>query len=151
MASDNPQHFEIPISDQLFQTRNPADPIIGIAPSAQVPVNIPWNQDRTDLVQIKGKSAKVSFGKVKWSGAGTGPHAVYEDRLDGKRVKIGTISWSIESVVYQEWLKQGNKRRLRITPCPILTRTFKPTGGAPESIEVSQNPQPCYGNWVPVA
>jgi hypothetical protein len=145
-----PQQFDIPISDQLFATNNPNDPIIGIASSALVPVTIPWNTKRTELEKDKdGKAKEVVFGKIKWSGARTGPHAVYEEQIGGKRVKVGTISWSIETTVYQEFQQQGAQRRWRITPCPILFRTYKPLKGPAEVTEVAKNPQPCHGRWVP--
>lgn len=151
MANTGPQSYEIPISDQLFQTLNPADPIIGIAPSALVPVTIPWNKERTALAKDKeGEDKEVVFGKIKWSGAKTGPHAVFEERLGGQRVKVGTISWAIETVVQQEWQQLGDKRRLRVTPCPILIRTFTPLQGSPDITEVAKNPQPAYGAWVAV-
>jgi len=104
MTNTGPQSFEIPISDQLFQTLNPADPIIGIASSALVPVTIPWNKERTALAKdADGEDKEVVFGKIKWSGAKTGPHPVFEEQLLGQRVKVGTISWAIETVVHQQW------------------------------------------------
>jgi hypothetical protein len=146
-----PQQFDIPISDQLFPTNNPKDPIIGIAPSALVPVTVPWNAQRTELEKDKdGKIKEVVFGKTKWSGAGTGPHDVFEEQIGGKRVKVGTISWSIETTVYQELQQRGNERRWRVTPCPILLRTYKPLDGPAETTEVAKNPQPCHGKWVTV-
>lgn len=150
MANSGPQQFEIPISDQLFITLNPADPIIGIAPSALVPVTIPWNTERTALAQKDGQDKEVVFGKIKWSGAKTGPHDVFEEQLGGQRVKVGTVAWSIETEVFQDIQQLAGRRRLRVTPCPVLTRTFTPLQGAAESTMVARNPQPCHGQWVPV-
>jgi hypothetical protein len=151
MANLGPQQFEIPISDQLFQTLNPADPIIGIAADAHVPVTIPWNKERTALAKGKGNQDKeVVFGKTKWIGAGPGPHDVFEEQLGGQRVKVGKVSWSIDTEVYQDWVQQGAVKRLRVTPCPILTRTYTSLQGASDDHVVAKNPQPCYGKWVPV-
>jgi len=151
MTNTGPQSFEIPISDQLFQTLNPADPIIGIASSALVPVTIPWNKERTALAKdADGEDKEVVFGKIKWSGAKTGPHPVFEEQLLGQRVKVGTISWAIETVVHQQWQQLGDKRRRRVTPCPILIRTFTPLQGSADATEVAKNPQPVFGKWVPV-
>ena len=145
MSQLGPQQFEIPISDQLFPTLNPSDPIIGIAPSALVPVTIPWNLQRTELAKDK----EVAFGPIRWSGAGTGPHAVYAEKtIGGAREKIGTVSWSIDTVCYQSVQTSGANHRWLITPCPILSRTFTPLQGAPQTTEITKNPQPCPGNWV---
>ena len=150
MANLGPQQFEIPVSDQLFQTLNPDDPIIGIAPDAHVPVTIPWNANRTDLAKDNDNNdKKVDFGKTKWAGAGPGPHDIYEEQLGGQRVKVGTVTWSVDTEVYQDWLQQGNMKRLRVTPCAILTRTTI-LHGKTETTEVAKNPQPCFGQWVPV-
>lgn len=144
MPDLGPQQFDIPISDQLFPTLNPDDPAIGIAPSALVPVTIPWNLQRTELA----KDQAVTFGTIRWSGAGTGPHDVFAEKLGGQREKIGTVSWSIDTVCYQTVQSNGGHHRWLITPCPILSRTFTPLSGAPETTEAARNPQPCPGNWV---
>src|SRR5258708_20686431 len=105
MANLGPQQFEIPVSDQLFQTMNPADPIIGIAPDVHVPVTIPWNANRTDLAKDKDNNDKpVVFGKAKWAGAGPEPHDIYEEQIGGQRVKGGTVTWSVDTEVFQDWL-----------------------------------------------
>jgi hypothetical protein len=65
-------------------------------------------------------------------------------------VKVGTVAWSIATEVFQEIQQQGAMRRLRITPCPVLTRTYTPLHGTPDVTEVAKNPQPCHGQWVPV-
>ena len=148
--ANGPQQFEIPLSDQLFPTYNPADPVIGIAPSALVPVTIPWNAERTGLDKVDGKDKEVVFGKIKWSGAGTGPYDVYTEQIGGTRTKSGTVAWSIETEVSQELETVGARRRWRITPTPTLFRTFTPLQGAADVTNVASNPQVCYGNWVPV-
>lgn len=146
MSNLGPQQFEIPISDQLYQTYNRNDPPEGIAPSVLVPVTIPWNLARTEL----SKDKAVTFGSARWSGAGTGPHDVFGEKikLGDTRVKIGTVSWSIETTCYQTIEVNGGHHRWLITPCPILFRTFTPLGGAPQTIEVARNPQACPGSWV---
>ncbi len=144
MANLGPQQFEIPLSDQLFPTLNPNDPVAGIAPAALVPVTIPWNLQRTELAKDKD----VAFGKTRWSGAGTGPYDVFVDKQLGNREKIGTVSWSIETVCYQKIQANGDHHRWMITPCPILYRTFTPLTGAPQITEVAKNPQVCPGSWV---
>ncbi len=144
MPNLGPQQFEIPLSDQLYQTLNPADPIIGIAPTVMVPVLVPWNLQRTELTK------DVSFGKARWSGCGTGPHDVFEERLQlgNTREKIGTVSWSVETVCYQTVQSNAGHRRWLITPCAILLRTYTPLSGTPQTVEALRNPQPCPGHWV---
>jgi hypothetical protein len=144
MSNLGPQQFDIPVSDQLFQTLNPNDPIIGISVSAWVPVTIPWNLQRTELVKDK----EVTFGKVRWSEAGPGPHDLYEEKLGGRREKVGTVTWSVETVSYQTVQENGPHHRWLITPCPILMRTVVRTGAGSGSVEVMKNPQPCPGKWV---
>ena len=146
MPTLGPQQFEISISDQLYQTHNRNDPPEGIAPAAVVPVTIPWNLQRTELAKDK----EVAFGKVRWSGAGTGPHDVFKEviKLGDSREKSGTIAWSVETVCYESVETKGTQHRWLITPCVILFRTFTPVSGAAQTIEVSKFPKPCPGSWV---
>ncbi len=146
MSSLGPQQFEIPLSDRLFQTLNPADPIIGIAPTVMVPVLVPWNLQRTELAPDK----EVTFDQPRWSGCGPGPHDVYEERLQlgNTRVKTGTVTWSVETVCYQTVQTNAGHHRWLITPCAILLRTYKPLSGTPQIVEALRNPQPCPGRWV---
>jgi len=143
MPELGPQQFDIPVDDQLFQTLNPDDPIIGIAVGALVPVTVPWNLERTELTK------DVVFGPTRWTGAGPGPHDMYEERLGGKREKIGTVTWTVDTTCTQLVQTNGDQHRWLVTPCPILSRTFTPLSGAPQITEVMKNPQPCPGNWVP--
>jgi hypothetical protein len=143
MPTLGPQQFEVDLSDQLFRTYNPADPIIGISVTATVPVIIPWNLARSELEKDKD----VIFGFTRWSGAGAGPHDVYVEKLGGLK-KIGTVTWSIDTTCYKTVQGTDNHHRWLITPCPILSRTFTPLSGAPQIVEVMKNPQACPGIWI---
>ena len=149
MSPLGPQQFDVDVSDQLYRTYNPDDPIIGIAVTATVPVIIPWNLGRTGLEQDKdGEDKKVTFGEIRWSEAGPGPHDVFGEKIGGHLEKIATVEWSVKTTCYQTVQATAGHHRWLITPCPILLRTYSPLNGAPKTEEVMKNPQPCPGSWV---
>ena len=147
MSDYGPQAFEIQLSDS-FRTLSPTDPLVGIDVTAVVPVTIHWNLGRTELAPRDELNEKdITFGSTTWQGAGPGPHDVYEKKIDDRSEKIGCVTWSVTTDFYKVVQSSKDKFRWLVTPCPVLLRTFIPTGGSPQTTEVLKQPVPCPGNW----
>lgn len=145
-AQLGPDVFEIQLSDS-FSTLNPNDPIVGIDLTAVVPVTVNWNLARTDLISTP-EQKEVTFGEIRWEGAGAGPHDIFEEKLGGQREKVGTVTWSITLEYYKIVQTNGGLHRWLVTPCPILYRTEVRSGQGTKKTEILKQPVPCPGAWV---
>lgn len=143
-----PQQFELSLGD-TYPANNPADPNDDISVSVVVPVTLHWNLERTAL----DKEKDVQFSTPRWSGAGAGPHVVFEEKMGGRVEKVGTVEWKLASDVLRrvETNTPGKKYRLMITPVVRLMRTFTPSnGGSPRFEEVRINSSTVRGGWIPM-
>ena len=140
-----PQQFELVIQDS-FPARNPADDATDIAVTATVPVTLFWNLDRTALDEKKD----VQFGTPRWTGAGPGPHAVFEAGVTNAARRTGTLEWRLVTEVLRtiETNANGAKVRPVVTPLLRLLRAHTPAnGGTPQIEEVATASSTAKGAW----
>lgn len=141
-----PQQFDLVIQD-TFATRNPADEVAEISPTATVPVTLFWNLDRTELDERKD----VQFATVRWTGAGPGPHPVFAEGPTSAARRTGTVEWRLATEVQRrvEANAAGTKVRLIVTPLLRLLRTVTPAdGGTPWTEEAGTASSTVRGNWT---
>ncbi len=140
-----PQTYQSRTTDK-YTTYNPDNPGNSVRMEVAVPVTVPWNQSRTDLLKDKN----VEFGEPIWLQAGAGPHAVFKPRPGQLYEPTGSISWSVttEVLVQVQTNPASKKRRFLITPFIHLLRTFKPLRqGTPNTEEVKAFGETLRGNW----
>ncbi len=144
-----PQQFELQLIDS-FPAYNPADPSDDIGVTVAIPVTLHWNLDRTEL----DKEKDVQFSPARWTGVGSGPHVVYEEKLAGRIEKVGTVEWKVITEVLRrvETNTPGKKYRHVITPLVRLMRTFTPSnGGSPKVEEARTAASTVRGGWLAIA
>lgn len=140
-----PQQFDLVIHD-AFPARNPADDAPEIAVTATVPVTLFWNLDRTSLDERKD----VQFSSPRWTGAGPGPHPVFDDGVNNVARRTGTLEWRLVTEVLRsvEASPNGSKVRPVVTPLLRLLRAHTPAnGGTPRIEEVATASSTAKGAW----
>jgi len=140
-----PQTYQSRTTDS-YKTYNPQNAGNLVRVEVVVPVTVPWNHKRTDLIKDK----KIEFGTPLWLRAGAGPHEVFKLRPGQLYEPIGSITWSIttEVLVKTQTSSNSEKRRFLITPFIHLMRTFKPLrGGTPTTEKVKGFGDTLRGNW----
>ena len=140
-----PQSYQSRSTDK-YTTYNPDNSGNDVTMEVVVPVAVPWNHGRTQLLKDKA----VEFGNPMWLKAGCGPYEVFKPRPGRFYEPIGAITWSVQTEVLQrvETKSMEKKRRLLITPYIHPTRTFKPLrNGTPETRKIKSFGSTLRGKW----
>lgn len=140
------QQFELCVDDS-FATHNPNNGSCDVSVNVTIPVTLYWDLKRTKLDERKD----VGFASPRWLGAGKGPHPVWDSRLGGKDVKVGTVEWDVITEVLRktETNPAGSAYRTLVTPYVRLLRTYTPaSGGSPTIEEVRTQGSTVQSAWI---